>query len=767
LFPFGSSPYIWGGPFMAWLEAGYGAGSIQKLFTELGNLRSPEDRLWTKGAFAAAFGRDLDSLWEEWLATMVPDRPVYVGARLLAPRQGLISALTAGYIDGKALTIWEDSAFGAVLELAEGDRHARRLFDADGHVNRLALSEDGRFLLVSTVMEDSQTQSQLVVRVWDRTARAFTKRSIPGLREAAWVGEAGGQGEGPVVGIAPKGMRTDLVRVDGSDRSVLAQGTDSRFFGSPLCLGAGSLFFLAMDEGRSMLIRLENGQPSVLSPGMPLGRLRFLSGRGDELAVGYAQEKGLYRVALLEGVTGPGQSAAPVQEATPAPETAPEYAPTRLRAQETDISGGVQAAAFAGPPGGPPDLHYKAVFSEGEYPAAYPFEARAMAMKDESASWSALDSSFLGLPSGAALAGEGQLPSPSASPLASARAAPPLPLVGRTIRSPVLATDLSSAGLVLQGADITGTLAWVLDAEYSWAAGAANLAGNLNLGLAPYTVSATAEDWFSPSLESKRPWSRTTRLSLGISRKLPDFPLRNHADLGLELAGGALTTGASGAAYSTAPYSGDIGARLRLTRTQSHTSPFAPFDREGFEAAAVADTEWRPGLDTLPAFGVTVWGGAWIPLLGLHGSIEANLSPGAGLRFGPGGRGFADGGSSLLDPAVGTWSVYNAMGKAPWFARTELAVTPLSLEIGRELPFFGLYSRRLMVTAGGRAGALGSFTFSRTPTPLLSAFVDTSFEFTILAGFLAQTGLAATVHFEYAPLAATPGSVSFELGNGH
>lgn len=760
LFPFGSSAYTWGGPFMAWLEAEYGTGSVQKLFTELGNLRSPADWLWTKGAFTAAFGRDLDSLWDEWLTTMAPDRPVYVGARLLAPQPGLISALTAGNVDGKALTIWEDSAFGAVLELAEGDRQAHRLFAADGHVNRLALSEDGRFLLVSTVMEDAGTQSRLVVRVWDRKGRAFTKRSIPGLREASWIGEAGDRGEGPVVGIAPRGIRTDLVRVDGAEWRVLARGTDSRFFGSPLCLGAETLFFLARDEGRSMLIRLQDGKPSVLLPGMPLLRLRFLSGRGDDLAIGYVHEGGLYRVALLEGVRG---------RALPAMDTNPEpgLPLTLLRAQETDISGGVQDAAFAGLPGGPPELHYKAAFSEGEYPAAYPFAARTMAMKETSATWSSLDASFLGLYSGAAVASGGQLDSTPASVLAAARPAPFLPLAGKTFRIPTFSGDLSSGGLYMQGSDITETLVWGLDAEYSWAARAANLAGNLGLAWAPYTVSIAGEDWFSPNSESKLPWSRTTRLSLGIFRKLPDFPIRNHADLGLELSGGALSKGAAGAAYSTPPGSGAMAARLSLTRMQSHTSPFAPFDKEGFEAGAAADTEWRPGLDRLPAFGLTVWGGAWAPFLGLHGSLEANLSPGAGLLFGPGGRLFADGGNSLLDPVAATWPIYRATGQGSWYARAELAVTPLSLEIGRALPLFGLYSRRVMVTAGGRAGALGSFTLAKTPSPLFSAFVDTSFEFTVLTGYLAQTGLAATIHFEYAPLAATPGSVSFELGNGH
>ncbi|MFZ4616075.1 MAG: hypothetical protein ACOYM2_07765 [Rectinemataceae bacterium] len=754
LFPFGGSAYTWGGPFMAWLEAEYGTGSVQKLFTEFGNLRAPADWLWTKGAFTAAFGRDLDSLWDQWLATMAPDRPVYVGSELLASRPGLISALTAGTVDGKALTIWEDSAIGAVLELSEGDRHSQRLFAADGHVNRLALSGDGRFLLVSTVMEDAGTQSRLAVRVWDRTARAFTKRSIPGLREAAWVGEAGDQGEGPVVGIAPRGIRTDVVRVDGATRSVLAQGTDSRFFGSPLCLGADSLFFLARDEGRSMLIRVEEGRPSVLSPGIPLRRLRFLSGRGNELAIGYANDGGLYRVALLEGVIGPAPAAAP--EAKPAP--------TLLRAQETDISGGVQDAAFAGLPGGPPELHYKAAFSEGEYPAAYPFAAGAMAMKETSASWSSLDASFLGLSADIATASLGSAVS---SPLAAARPAPFLPLAGKTFRIPVFSGDLSSGGLYMEGADISETLVWGLDAEYSWAARAANLAGKLGLSIAPYRVSIAGEDWFSPNSESKRPWSRTTRLSLGISRKLPDFPLRNHADLGLELAGGALSKGAAGAAYTTSPSSGAIAARLSLTRTQSHTSPFAPFDKEGFEAGAAADTEWRPGLDTLPACGLSVWGGAWAPFLGLHGSLEANLSPGAGLLFGPGGRGFADGGNSLLDPVAATWPIYSARGQGSWYARAELAVSPLSLEIGAALPLFGIYSRRVMITSGMRAGTLGNFTLSQSPTPLFSAFVDASFEFTVLTGYLAQAGLAAIVHFEYAPLAATPGSVSFELGNGH
>ncbi|MEI6874348.1 MAG: hypothetical protein WCL50_04365 [Spirochaetota bacterium] len=733
LYPFGASAYTWGGPFAAWLEERYGTGALERLYRELGALRFPEDGLW-KGAFSKAFGRDLDPLWKDFLDSMRIQRPLVTATKPLVGKPGYITALTAGRIEGILSTVWADSSEGAVLALRQGDSQPRRLFEADGHVNRLDLSSDGRFLLVSTASSvDGFTR--LVAKVWDLRKSRFTGNSYFDLREAAWAGEVGDEGEGRVVGIAISGMKTDLVEVDGASRRVILRGGPTRSYGGPVVLADGMVYTLALEKGRSLLVRIGGDRLRVLATNLPLERLRFLSGRGRDLTFGFSSGDGFYRLALLREVGTAGQ---------------------RLSLQEMELSGGVQRASLRSDPGENPEVSYLAAFSDGEYPADYPFALPALALRDTGSSWIALDDSF-GDPKVEVL----PLTASSFSP------APPLPLALSTFRYPVVSTDLGSAGLEVEGADISGRFSWAAVAEYAWMAGAANLGASLGLALAPWNLDIAASDRFSKV--SEMGFFRQTRADLQVSRFFPGFPSRRGLLMDLLLSGGGLAQAPSGAPYGYPYLSLNLGTRASATWKDSHAAVFAPFEKRGFEAGLALDTEWRPGKEGVPGFASEALLDAWLPVAGLHLRVEAAASVDGSLGLGPSGRKWRDGGPSILDPGIGTWTAYAGLGAiADWYGRADFEFRLADLEIMRRVHFLGLYARRAILSCGIRGGGFGDF--GSAPLGLASMHGDLAIEFTPLLGLATRGSLAAEVDVDYAlnpDLAPQPWHISFSLGTGH
>lgn len=745
IYPFGAAPYSYGGSFIPWLEEKAGRGSLARLATELGAFRFPEDGLFARGAFSRTFGEDLPILWKEWRATMAIGRPLVTATRPLVEAPGYISALTAGRVGGRATTIWCDASEGAVLALAEGEEKPRRLFDADGHVNRLALSEDGAFLLLSTAAR-REGFFRLVVKVWDLGKGGFTGRELLDLREATWVGAAGPSGEGPLLGIAPRGVETDLVRVEGGSgrpetRAVILAGRPTRAFGAPTLLGGATVFVLADEGGQSFLLRLDGSGTGVeaFRPALKLPHLRYLSGRGDELLLGFASDEGLYRLARVVGATDPG--------------------PSSLEVQDPELLGGVRMASLRSAPGEAPRVSYLAAFSAGERPMDYPFDNPALALRRVEASWVRLDPTFLETGARAAETGEGPRP------------ASPFPLALAASRIPVISADLDAAGLSLSGTDLTERLSWSLETEYSWGARAANLAGSLGLSLAPWKLDLGALDRFVPLGAG---YYRRTRAELGISLGLPSYPAWKRLDLSLDLAAGALVE-ASALAAASSPYAAPwspprLGARAEALWSGSHESYFPPFARRGGGASLALSGEWRPETSGLPSLALEASLIAYAPPLGSHLRLEGAAAASEALRLGPGGRVFSDGSGSVLPDNYTYWDEYARTSLAgSWWQFLEAGLTLGDLEIQERLSLLGLYARRLFVEGGVREGLIGDFRAS-TPLLLSSAYLRATFEFAPLLGAYAQVGFALGLEAEYAgnpELLASPWRLGLVLEAGH
>lgn len=794
--PFGSSPYAFGGPFADWLERRYGAGSLEKLWIELAQLRPPENFLFVKGAFSAAFGKDLPSLWKDYLDDMTPRYPILVGPRIIA-QSG--PAVIVGLTARKGLTLWADAAEGAVFSLADGQSAPSRLFDVDGHVNRLDISDDGRFLLVSTAAPDAAGNLRELVLVRDLKSGRFTARRVRNLREAAWVGDAGADGSGDIVGIAPRGVQTDLALAHGTDVEVILRGGPTRSYGSPVSLDGDAVAFLVRDGGTSMLARLKAGAVEVLAPSQALPDLRFLSGSHDRLAAAFAAPKELYRLVIVEHAS------------TESPQTA---------VQAVGLSGGIERPVFRSEPQAAPAVGYVASLSGGQWAADYPFDLPALALARSPASWVPLDSSFargpgsgapspdtasgatpsdaprdLGTPASTPTPAAGAtsgisttpatMPAPtfaagatSASPPAPAatsqrealpfapRRAPPFPDSLEVMRFPYVTPTFDAAGLFVQGGDLTESLSWAAIGAWNWGAGGADLAAAAQLSIAAWTLAIQASDNFTAGLISGT-WWRSSVADLSLSRFFATFPARRGMSLEAEAAGGAISTAPSGSPYSGSLVDAGVGSRAGLGWTDSHQSAFAPFEKRGYKTSLAVDGEFSSLSGN--ALAATIQFEGWLPFGGLDLLLGGTLSP-YGLAIGPSGRYFEMGAPSFLSASQGLWPLYSGLGlAAPWYATGDLSARLFDIEIGTGLGLLPVEARRLIARTGFRAGALGDFG-ARLPTALVSAYADLSFEFSPKVGLFASESLAATVEGEWSPFlfdGAQVWRLSFALGAGH
>lgn len=728
--PLGSAPYDFGGPFAAWLVARYGEGAFARLWAEFASLRPPEDFLFIKGAFSLSFGEDLPELWNAFLEDSTPSRPLLLGPRLIGPEEpGIILALTAGKRGGRGLSIWADAARGAVFELLDGEARPRRLFDIDGRLNRLDLSADGRYLLVSVAAEGPDGVLRSLVLVRDLEKGAFTGRRIEGLREAAWAGPDGPGGEGPVLGIQPRGIETDLALDEGGELRILLRGSPTRSYGSPVALGPDAFALLAREEGRSLLLRLRGATLDFLAPSQPLQNLRFLSGRGGSLAFAYAPSGRLYRLALLEDAAGDRP---------------------RLLLQELELSGGLSRPALRSDPGEEPRLSYVAELAEGRRLADYNFGRPELEPVEAAASWLALDPSF----------GSSPAEEPGPAPTFAPRPAPPLPLGLRSFRLPYFSSELQSAGLSLQGQDLGERLSWNLSGGWNWGIGAPEAGLGAELVLGPWNLSLAAGEAY---LQASSSWWRSDWGSLGLERFFASFPSRRGLDLGLLAGGGALSPAAPGAPYGAASTRG-LGGRASLSWSDRQESVLAPFEARGYELHADLDAETRDSSG--PFLGLSAGFLGALPLAGIAADIEAGASPelgAGGLLLGPGGRLLPDGSPAILPALPGPWPLFAGTGLAgPWYARAELSARLFDLEIGKTFRPLWSLARRLGARAGLRAGAVAAPGGGEAEL-LYSGYAELAFDFSPLVGLFASTSLSAALEVEWTPLVLS-GAPAWRLG---
>ena len=716
-YPFGKLPYVYGGLFSSRLIETRGDEAYAELWRRLGRgrlLPGIEGGPLAKGDFEEAYGEGLDEAWEEFRDWATIKEPVVMATRRLAREPGYITALAAG----ESGLYWSDAAAGAILALDRGAARPRRVRPADGGIERLDLSPDGRRLLVSWSLPGPGGKGEPIALACDAATGEAEGPPVRGLREAAFAGDA-------LVGITGEGFRADLVIERDGGRRVLLAGSPTRSYSSPASLDGKTVYCLAEDAGRILLVRVEvgTGRACALVPSLPIERPRSLSiaplpsgGSGARLLLSFAEERSLPRLALVDDSGG---------------------AEASMARQDTPLSGSVLLPAARGG-----EICYLGRFSAGEYPCAYPAEIPALALRKAPASWAELDPSFL--------RPRAEPPSP---PMERTEA-PALPLIGRSFRYPAASPTGRSAGLGIAGADIAERLSWSAEAQYDWEVRGADLALGLSLGLEPWTLSATLADGFDEAGGGER---RATSARLGLSREWRFLPRRRRLALGLDAEAAALAPASRGEAYS-ASYEGAAAAAGALLRYSAYRAgSFPPFASRGAGAEVSLDAEWplAPAAEARPGIALEAGADAALPFLGFACSLDAALSPDSSIAFGPGGRATAEGAASIRAPRYGYYREYSSLpAKGSLYAFGEVSISPLSLEL-QERPVLGalripLYLERLVARAGFRGAAYGPRPGFGSAELISSAYGRLSLETAPLFGMASSARISIGAELSWA-----------------
>ncbi len=767
-FPWGTIYYHYGGAFSRWLRETRGPEAYATLWRELGAgqlLAGDASNALSRGAFERAYGADLDELWAAFLDALAPRYPLLV-PRLLdpgAPGWKAPTARAAGLAAGPDALYLADASRAAVFAYPAGGGPGERLFAIDGYLSRIDASPDGSRLLVSYARTGSG-QTRAEARVWDLEAGRWAGAPIPKLAAAAFAGTAS------IVGLEPGAFEADLVELasDGS-RRVLLEGGPGRTYGAPVPLADGSIAFVAdladpgapepgrrwtlfrlLPDGSLLELAVEGeGEEldSVFMAGGELGWPRFLSrGAGDSLLFSVAREGGFYRLARLEGGA--------------------------LQVMGAEISGGVLMPFDFAAPDGDRAVAYVGAFSDGERLCVLDPDAPELLVREYASAWRSF-----ALPggNGAGPTGDRAGGSFADGTVHEIRPWNPWPWILRPLRWPLIDFGVENGAFRARGfgagamfADPAERWSFLVETSWDFAAGAADLYGELTVSDGPFSIALAARDGFS-AFEDGLPY----RLSTGSTALAAEFPLVPYwRSFSARI---ALAASRLAAAPEGDPYGGATAAALATLDASAAWSSLHRETRRGIfgEERARAGlrialrgtlesgfdglgplAEARPALegalelaDPASALSVAAWA-AWAPL--------------GGVAYGPGGRVLVEGGSASPS-SLGPW--YPVAGElagsgpaADIYAQLDARFALATVELQGPIPLAPVYLDRAALSAGARS-AFGPELFQP------SAYGRLELSGSPLAGGLSRIKANASAELGYAfDLSGVPGAWGWTLG---
>ena len=309
VYPAGRMSYFFGGGFSEWLQQTYGMEKYAELWKRGGGFNPFLSWTWTR--FHQVYGIPIETAWARFRDSIeIPSEIRDEGSPILGTGLGIISSLASG----SGEVVWADGNAGKVF-LRDSKGNTRALFDTDGNLTRLSLSDDGTLLLVSSFMPSEHSTGE-TVRLFDLSRNRFTGESWGHLRDAAFVGN----GE-TVCGVETEGQRSSVVAFSRSvlrgdsrnARKVLAvagPGMDLDILFSPVFAGEGKIAFLG-SHGRTrdlVFVDMEKGGFSKL--GLPEGTdfVRQLgvsvTAKGRVLSFCWATKKDFYRYGFYYPESG-------------------------------------------------------------------------------------------------------------------------------------------------------------------------------------------------------------------------------------------------------------------------------------------------------------------------------------------------------------------------------------------------------------------------------------------------------------------------------
>ncbi len=514
--------YIYGGWFSRYLMEEYGREAYQEIWQRIGSFESIQPGLFSPGIVAEVTGRRFDLIWEGFRRWMSIKKPVSLDLRPIENRARDIWAITA---HNDILYVADTLGIHAIHPTAGEVRNpaadnpasdklisekpsSETLISGTIYANRLSVSDDGRFLLISGASY-ADAAYNMVYRLWvyDLETRELHPLQVPEkISEASWAPD------GSIIAVQSRQYTADVVRLTNPDRAarpeaeensrtrttsskdwldftqshVLYQGSHGIIPSLPQTWQNGILLILSVHGQNTLMLLNPDGQASVpvLPPQTQIRGIRHLWTNNNEALFVYDNDLSMLKLGRLS--QDPSSSSREKGEnGTPSTLTSSSTltSPSTLTLQTTPISGGIQYPVMANN-----QIYYVGYLGTGQFLMAYPQEAQSGAYLFDG-SWSPESGKYAGepnqpletisLPVSWSTLNLPLLPEESHA----AQTLQPKPYNPLTwalypyIRYPVLDLHLSAAdpsdwirgaGLGMQSLDPTGWLGLTIQTGYNW-----------------------------------------------------------------------------------------------------------------------------------------------------------------------------------------------------------------------------------------------------------------------------------------------------------
>ncbi|MGI5060751.1 hypothetical protein E4N89_07215 [Treponema denticola] len=312
VYPGGLWPYIYGGAFAQYLQKIYGMETYVKYWAN--PLSS-----FPQGKTKKIFNKELDKLWNNFLES------IHFPEKALSPQNPIKEAggfsLIASSKDGFACF---DFTTKNVIFFDDSGKE-EKLFTANPTLSFLSFSQDGKFLLVSDLVNTPLGEHNRAT-IFDMQKKKFLSKEFPSLRYASFCGET-------LCGIEIKGQFSELVLIDQesfekkeglSKTGLLKAGPGLPYSAiyNPVFAGKNKIALIAANGINRDILILDTASKKIqkLEFENALPAIRYLQSNNSEeesvLSFSWAGKDNLYRSAFFN------------------------LKPNELKVLEKDISGG-------------------------------------------------------------------------------------------------------------------------------------------------------------------------------------------------------------------------------------------------------------------------------------------------------------------------------------------------------------------------------------------------------------------------------------------
>lgn len=754
----GDLPYLYGALFSQFMVERYGLRSLAELWhmASSGNIFEGFDgTLVTDGMLGELTGISSAELWKEFLAWLeersaeLEEHSAEAGNRkedpILAVAGKRVGAFAAGthalyYVDLEKQAVFSidwAGAGGGSTELgapsAKKTPAPKRLFPADGYIERLSVSEDEKTLTVDWIRFGTHGEVLPARYTYDVEQKALTY-------------------SGDII-PEPAGSAQDNLENPGAKPFLYGAQDDSAtgFTYGLIRLGAAVLPARRAEDGTMEV--LESSLPFVRS----LSILREASTEGTEgdeavlrIALGVTPRNGIARLALLE--------------------EHPEG--WRLYVQKEAPKGGVHDPVLTSHGG----ALYSASLQDGRRVLCHTrTDTETLSSDYESleANWLPLDKARqkIGAAGNPVRGSSYSHSQPNSQSAAGYSIMPPrlFPGIFATARYPYV--DQESAGLHFEAQDLTERLSWAANAGWNFRSNTPEAALAISLAVDRQNLSFAVQDgaeFNAQSQESSRISSAVVRHSFTVNM-LPVY--RRFSVASSASFSGIQDSYSADEFFSPAFTYAAFGGRAALGYSSIRSAPFAPFDEKGLSATGGIEYENLPGIVSALSFSGSMELAFSNPPVAL--SAYAAFSPETGLQFLPAGRVYSLSGQPYASSLAASYPVYreysNIAEGGRWYLFGEAKARIADFEAGSpsrpvKLPFLPSFAvRRVSLWGGFRGAMLESNGDILSPS---SAFLRVDTDAAVLAGLAAEGHVKAHLEGAWIFKPSLAGNKFFNIGFG-